>query len=192
VTGIDQNDWMEYDLLAADSGNYQMDMRIAALSQAARIGLVIDGSISSILDLPVTGGWQNWETISTEIMLKRGLQKLKIFAFIGGYNLNWIEFSNAVSINEEAVIPDFFHFYQNYPNPFNPETTFTYVLPVRSRVILTIFDSKGYKVDSLLNDIQDNGIHELKWNGSSFSSGIYIVRLQAGEYQSSSKIVLLK
>ncbi len=192
VGWIDQTDWMEYDLMVADSGNFKVDLRVAAFSQSARIGFVVGGQVLKILDLPVTGGWQIWETVSTEIALDQGLQKLRIFAFIGGFNLNWMEFSYATAIREYTIPPDLFHFYPNYPNPFNPVTNFFYNLPVRSEVSITIFDARGREIDCLTRGWQGAGRHEFKWDGSKYSSGIYLVRLQGGGYQSTRKIVLLK
>jgi len=192
VGWIDQTDWMEYDLLVADSGSYRVNLRVAALSQSARIGFVVGGKVLKILDLPITYGWQTWQTVATEIPLDQGIQKLKIFAFIGGFNLNWMEFSYLTAIEENSSLPADFNFYPNYPNPFNPETVLVYDLPVRSEVTLAIFDSRGRKVDTLSRGWQNSGCHEVKWNGAGYSSGIYLARLQAGVYFSTRKIVLIK
>ncbi|MBN1408474.1 MAG: glycoside hydrolase family 3 C-terminal domain-containing protein [Calditrichaceae bacterium] len=192
VGWIDQNDWLEYDLLVADSGNYKMDLRVAANSAAGRVGVVINGVVAKIVDLPITGGWQTWETVSTELPLDSGLQKLKLFAFIGGFNLNWMEFSYTTTITNEPCIPDKFYFYPNYPNPFNPETYFSYHIPIRSKVSITIFDATGRQVDKLVSKLQEAGRHEIKWNGSRFSSGIYMANFEAEGFQSVQKIILLK
>jgi hypothetical protein len=192
VGWIDQTDWMEYDLLVADSGAYQVDLRVAAFSQAARIGFVVDGEVLRILDLPVTGGWQNWETVSTTIALDKGLQKLKIFAFIGGYNFNWMEFFYITAIEYIPVIPAVFNFYPNYPNPFNPLTTFVYDLPARSQVTIMIYDAQGREVENLTNGWQNAGRHKIIWQAAKYSSGTYLVRLAAGTYSATRKIVLLK
>ena len=192
VGWIDQNDWMEYDLLVADSGDYRVDLRVAALELIGRIGFVVGGNVLKILDLPVTGGWQTWETISTKIPLKAGLQQLKIYAFIGGFNLNWMDFSLATALPHEKQVPNGFHLYSNYPNPFNPETTFRYVLPVRSKVTLIIYNEQGRQVDRLVSAYQEAGTYKVKWDAGHFSSGIYLVQFQAGDYKQSQKIVLMK
>jgi len=192
VGWIDQTDWMEYDLIVADSGNYKVDLRVAALSQSARIGFVVGGQVLKILDLPVTGGWQIWETVSTEILLDQGLQKLRIFAFIGGFNLNWMEFSYVTGIEKYTAAPALFRFYPNYPNPFNPATTLVFDLPVRSEVRITIYDTRGSVVQSLDCGWQPAGRHNIIWDADAFSSGIYLVRLEAGRFHSTRKIVLLK
>jgi beta-glucosidase len=192
VGWIDQTDWMEYDLLVADSGDYQVDLRIAALSQAGRIGFVVGGMVLKVFDLPVTGGWQIWQTVSTRIPLDQGLQRLKIVAFIGGFNLNWMEFSLVTAVGEMPAVPCRFYFYPNYPNPFNPATTFVYELPVRSEVQLTLYDSRGRRLRDISSGWQPAGKHAIEWDATGFSSGIYLIRLQAGQNSSSRKIVLLK
>ena len=178
VGWIDQTDWMEYDLMVADSGTYQVNLRVAAESQSARIGLIVEGEILVVLDLPVTGGWQIWQTVSTEIPLKQGLQKLKVFAFIGGYNLNWMEFTYITGISDEVHEPSEFQLYPNYPNPFNSSTKIQYELAVESRIILTVYDITGQQVRKLVNDIQSAGKHAVDFNASDLTSGVYFYTLK--------------
>jgi photosystem II stability/assembly factor-like uncharacterized protein len=81
---------------------------------------------------------------------------------------------------------------QNYPNPFNPSTTIRYALPARSHVTLTVFNTLGQSVATLVNEDQDGGYHTAEFNGSGLASGVYFYRLQAGEFGKSRRLVLLK
>ena len=90
-----------------------------------------------------------------------------------------------------------FILYQNYPNPFNPETTITYQLQKSEKVNILIYDVLGKKVRDLENRKQTAGPHTVRWdgkddNGRSLSSGIYICRMQAGEFNQSIKLMLIK
>jgi beta-glucosidase len=177
VGWIDQTDWMEYLLMVPDSGTYQVDLRVAAQSQSARIGLVVDGEVQSILDLPVTGGWQIWETVSTEIILDEGLQTLRVFAFIGGYNLNWMEFQYVTSIEPASLTAAQFYLAPNYPNPFNPKTVISYQLPVTSEIELSIYNIIGQKIAILVSEKQPAGSYSVQWDASDFPSGTYLYQV---------------
>jgi 5-hydroxyisourate hydrolase-like protein (transthyretin family) len=88
--------------------------------------------------------------------------------------------------------PKEFKLEQNYPNPFNPSTVISYQLPVISKVTLKVYDILGSEVKTLVNEEQEAGYKELQFNGSNFASGMYVYRLQAGEYVSTKKMMLLK
>ena len=90
-----------------------------------------------------------------------------------------------------------FRLLQNYPNPFSSTTTITYEIPHSSYVSLTIYHIFGKEVTMLVQTRQAAGRHEEYWNGEndkgqSVGSGIYIIRLQAGESVDSKKILLVK
>ena len=87
--------------------------------------------------------------------------------------------------------------WQNHPNPFNPTTTIRFRLPQDARVTLTIFDARGKRVATLVDDIMAADTHEELWDGRDgagerVGSGIYFYRLQVGETVLTKKMVLLK
>ncbi len=81
---------------------------------------------------------------------------------------------------------------QNHPNPFNPKTVISYQLPVSSEVELNIYNILGHKVVTLVSKKQPAGSYEVGFNGQNLSSGVYLYRIQAGEWQEVKKMVLLK
>jgi len=90
-------------------------------------------------------------------------------------------------------VPYSFQLWQNYPNPFNSITVISYELPVTSHVSLIIFNSLGQIVSSLVSKKQNPGIHELKWDASGISSGVYYYNLiTSNGYSETKKLVLLK
>ena len=91
-----------------------------------------------------------------------------------------------------AGIPKTFVLHQNYPNPFNPVTTIKYDLPEASDIKITVYNILGQEIVTLINDHLNAGSHEMKWDASMFSSGIYICRLEAGSYTKSIKLLLMK
>jgi hypothetical protein len=101
-----------------------------------------------------------------------------------------------LSINGE-LLPEVFALHQNYPNPFNPVTTLRYDLPENGHVNIIIYDMLGKQVKTLVNKAQDAGYKSVIWDatndyGKPVSAGIYLYQIQAGEYISTKKMVLLK
>jgi hypothetical protein len=82
--------------------------------------------------------------------------------------------------------------YQNYPNPFNPSTTIRYGLPSRSHVTLTVFNTLGQQVATLVQGEQEAGYHEAVFDASGLASGVYLYRLQAGDFVASRKLILVR
>jgi len=92
-------------------------------------------------------------------------------------------------------LPTEFGIMKIYPNPFNPSTTIRFDTPVvETRFItsLQIFDITGHLVETLIDGTAEPGTHEIQWNASRQSSGIYFVRLQSREFVETQKIVLVK
>jgi len=81
---------------------------------------------------------------------------------------------------------------QNYPNPFNPSTTIRYSLPHKSSVILRVFNSLAQEVATLVNESQDSGSHEVRFDGSALASGVYFYRLEAGDFRRTKTLTLIK
>jgi len=81
---------------------------------------------------------------------------------------------------------------QNYPNPFNPNTQIVYSLPRQLKTTLKVFNILGQEVATLVNEVQSAGQHSVNFNASGLASGVYLYRLQAGEFTSSYKMVLMK
>ncbi len=98
----------------------------------------------------------------------------------------------ATGVEEESVVPDKFALEQNYPNPFNPSTTIRYALPAQAQVTLTVFDALGRSVAELVNGEQVAGEHQVRFDGSRLSSGVYYYRLQAGSWSATRKLLLVK
>lgn len=81
---------------------------------------------------------------------------------------------------------------QNYPNPFNPATVITFSLPASGHVNLSVYDITGRKIKDLVNQVMTSGRHSVAFSGEGLSTGVYLIRMQAGEYTSIIKATLLK
>jgi photosystem II stability/assembly factor-like uncharacterized protein len=97
-----------------------------------------------------------------------------------------------VSVDQEPDAPRQFTLGQNYPNPFNPSTTIRYGLPHRCQVTLTVFNTLGQRVALLQNGEQEAGYHDVQFNGSGLSSGVYFYRLRAGDLVETKRLLLIR
>jgi len=79
-----------------------------------------------------------------------------------------------------------------YPNPFNPTTTISYTLPEASHVSLTVFDTNGRTVATLVNGLRDAGRHQVTFDGSDLASGVYFYNLTSGANVATGKMALVK
>jgi len=93
---------------------------------------------------------------------------------------------------ENNGIPTTYSLNQNYPNPFNPSTTITFGIPERANVNLTVFNQLGQQVAVLVNEEMNPGMHSVNWKANNLSSGIYFYKLNAGNFSSVKKLMLLK
>ncbi|MFZ0454014.1 MAG: T9SS type A sorting domain-containing protein [Ignavibacteriaceae bacterium] len=92
----------------------------------------------------------------------------------------------------KSLLPTEYSLSQNYPNPFNPTTTINFALPKSSDISLVVYDILGRKVAELINGNLAAGYHSINFNASNFASGVYFYRLQAGNFVSVKKLMLLK
>ena len=102
-----------------------------------------------------------------------------------------------LSTSVNKLVPEVFALHQNYPNPFNPQTIINYDIAEESFVNITIFDMLGREIRNLVNVNQLAGYHSIHWNarndaGEGVSAGMYIYVMQAGEFRSNKKMILLK
>jgi len=89
-------------------------------------------------------------------------------------------------------LPTAFVLQQNYPNPFNPSTTIRYGLPHKSAVQLTVINTLGQQVATLVHGEQEVGDHEVRFDASALSSGVYFYRIQAEDFVSTMRMLVLK
>jgi hypothetical protein len=100
--------------------------------------------------------------------------------------------TTAIDINEEPTLPTSFELKQNIPNPFNPITKISYQLPVSSNVNLSIYNTLGQKVATLVSERQAAGYYEVKWNATNLAGGVYFYLIKTAEFRDVKKMTLLK
>ena len=108
-----------------------------------------------------------------------------------------IDFSGNSSFDDVTVTPNADLLSQNYPNPFNPTTTIAFNMIEAGDVSIEVFNVKGQKVKTLINEHMVVGDHTLIWEGTNdsnqkVSSGIYFYKMKSANYSSTKKMILMK
>ncbi|MCH8487223.1 MAG: choice-of-anchor J domain-containing protein [Candidatus Cyclonatronum sp.] len=138
-------------------------------------------------ELP-NGGWE-FDSVG-----EGGSTNRQVFLTGDDQTLPVVFFNNqdAVNVEPEFDMPTEFALNQNYPNPFNPTTNIVYALPEASEVTLEVFNLQGQRVAVLVRGQQTAGFHTVNFDASRLASGMYLYRLQAGNFVQTQKMMLVK
>lgn len=96
------------------------------------------------------------------------------------------------STSENTDLINRYSLEQNYPNPFNPATTITFTVPETVNVKIDLFDLLGRRVANLVNETYPSGLHEVFYDASALPSGVFLIRMNAGEQVFTRKMTLIK
>ena len=111
------------------------------------------------------------------------------------FNGNLAAFKNLITSTNEIsfpAVPSDFSLSQNYPNPFNPNTLINYSLAKEGNVRIIVYNSLGSKVAILVDGFKPAGNYSVQFNGRNLASGMYVYRLESGNYSMAKKCILLK
>ncbi len=146
-------------------------------------GVLPDGGQN--IDNGSTTEQHNYSYADTKVTKGNYVYRLKQIDFNGTYR-----YSKEVEMSVKTPIT--FNLNQNYPNPFNPATMISYSIPEKGIVNLSIYNSLGQKVMTLVNGNVDAGNYNVQLNASRLVSGVYFYRLSAGNHVSVKKMMVLK
>lgn len=106
VGWIDAGDWMAYSVNLPTAGRYKVSFRIASLSGGGSLRLekAGGGTLYGTANIPATGGWQSWQTITQEMTLPVGPQSIGLAISSGGFNINWIRFEPIITTSSSSSI----------------------------------------------------------------------------------------
>ena len=177
-------DYAEYLVYISDDGNYSLNLRTAAQWNSGKIEFELLNNNAtqsiSIIDLPITGGWQSWQTTTREVILDAGVYSLKMKVLKDGFNMNWFEFVFVSSLGIENVKNNTLAV---YPNPISEE--FQLNLNNQQKVrSLKIIDISGRTVKNIRPN-SSNRMYQL----SNLKSGIYFLLLETDKERFQKKII---
>ena len=189
-----------------DTGFYAVNIS-GATRQPNGNTLICEGPKGHFFEVTSTGT-KVWEYknpvgtagIYTQGQLPSGNEVFKIYRYapdFSGFTGKTLTGTTTIEINpavveSESSISKGYSLSQNYPNPFNPTTKISYRLVSSSNVVLKVYDILGTEVQTLVNEMQSKGEHEVIFNGSNLSSGVYFYALRAGSNFTVRKMILAK
>ena len=190
--------WNDDGFEAAFSERYT-ELRSTTLS-LNHIYSIID-SVANYLGPAIDRNFTRWPTLGTYVwpnyyVFDTYAEEIEYLKSWTAERLQWMD-QEMLSTADVSFIPKEYRLYDAYPNPFNPTTNIGYDIPKKGHVSILIYDMLGRQVKTLLNQTQDAGYKSVIWDatnnyGKPVSAGIYLYQIQAGEYISTKKMVLLK
>jgi len=142
--------------------------------------------------------WDCWGTVWNPCPPFGGRANVLVYAIINGekvYSIEeseeYLDYIRTYDV-KTATQSQQIELHQNYPNPFNPTTKIEYSLPEASMVKLTVYNSLGQEVASLVNEYKAAGKHIVDFNANNLPSGMYFYKLQSGNFNSVKKMMLIK
>lgn len=89
-------------------------------------------------------------------------------------------------------IPTKFYLKENYPNPFNPKTKIKFAIAKEGEVKIVVYDVRGREIQSLVNESLKPGLYDVFFDGSKYTSGVYLYKIIAGDYTETKKMLMVK
>ncbi len=159
------DEWLEYTVDIANTGAYDLDLRLAKDGNDGMFHIEMDGEdITGSINVPNTGAWQTWETVTLDkINLTAGEHIMRIVFDSDYINLNYVEFKGLVThLNEDE-----FQSVYLYPNPFSSEG-----------IHVEVSETSSYQIVNLLGHVLEQGVLSGDSGiGGALSSGTYILML---------------
>lgn len=184
---------VELTSFAATFNNNQVILNWSTSTELNNQGFVVErktensewSSIGFAAGYNTTTETHNYQFIDNQILSNKYYYRLKQTDFDGTF-----EYSNIVEIDIKTI--NEFSLNQNYPNPFNPSTKISFTLPHSTNVTISVFNMLGEKITELLNEVKSAGTYDINFDGNGLSSGMYLYRLEAGDFISTRKMTLIK
>ncbi|HWQ81081.1 MAG TPA: T9SS type A sorting domain-containing protein [Ignavibacteria bacterium] len=166
----------------------------------------IDTGYSTLFGMQIKGKTYKRKTTETTTTVTYGMNFGILFAtysdFWGlasesllGCYVNGVLYGDTVLTDVENIsseIPSSYALSQNYPNPFNQTSIFKFQCSMKGHVNVSVYDIAGREVRTLVNETLQPGTYEVRFDGSGLNSGVYFVRMTAGDFTETRKTVLLK
>lgn len=198
VGWIEDGEWLKYTVNVLASGIYNITLRTASPYETGRISIYMDEeSVSNLIQIPSTGSWENFTTISIgEFEFKNGIHELKLYFDKGSFNLSQLKFNLKEAQGLSKIDKDIY-IGINYPNPFNSRMTLPLLIINSVPLKVKIFNSAGRLIRTLIDHKVSPGLKNITWDGvdsnnNMVASGVYYFQVLTRQSVKIKKVLFVK
>ncbi|MEO5996087.1 MAG: carbohydrate-binding protein [Chitinophagaceae bacterium] len=206
VGWVDSGDWLDYNVSVATAGNYTVNYRVATPYGGQQIQLRNSGgTVLQTINVPQTGNFQSWTTVSATVSLPAGDQTLRIYSSNGSWNINWFEFlstatgtnaaglspvGSSLAVSEQAVSSIEKGSFSLYPNPVRDNFSLQLNNSHLGTVNIQVGDQSG-KIMKTFRFEKTQSVAQLNLLVKGLSPGTYYIKVQIGSWSDSRKLIKL-
>ncbi len=198
VGWTEAGEWLGYTIEDVTPGTYDINISIASTSSNGMFFAQLNGENLSVVQVPNTGGWYNWQDVSiSSVEVSEGSKFFKIQIVQAGFNIESIEFAQLMYTSNDNILSNDFKLGIPYPNPFNPKMEIQLNIINSGKYDVTIYSIKGELIRNWVYNYLDAGEHILNWNGidkygNLSTSGMYFIKVTGINHSKKRKILLIR
>jgi endoglucanase len=189
VSYIDPNDWMDYNINAQSSGTYTVSFRLASQAANAKFDLrKSDGTVLATINVPNTGGWQTWQTVTANVTLSAGQQTVRLFSTAPQYknwNINWMDFTTPVLSTSSLAVSTSLGI---SPNPVTDKFILTVNNDYTGSMDVQILDASGGVKKDLALTKSSTGNNQAYLSIGDLAAGNYTVKVTMTQWSASTAL----
>jgi dienelactone hydrolase len=195
---IDYGDWMDYNVNVSSAGSYAMNLRVASPTGGQLQIRNSAGTVLATVSIPATGGWQSWQTVTTNISLSAGTQTIRVYSTSNGWNFNWLEIAgagtiSAASVSKAEVVSSTSSVATTaisiYPNPIVNSFELQINNDLTGQVSVQVYDVSGTLQKQFSLAKPDAGTSQYYLSIGTLSSGTYIIKVTMNSWTQSKQII---
>jgi Carbohydrate binding module (family 6)/Secretion system C-terminal sorting domain len=206
VGWIDQGDWMNYNVNVVAAGTYTVGFRIATTLNGGTLQLKdAAGNVLTTVNVPATGNWEAWQTVTASVNLPAGSQTLQLYNNgFPGWNINWIDFGNGLAsaaqqptvmgaqaaVLSNGLAGSTTPYLTLYPNPARDHAMIDINNPRTGKMIIQVISQSGQIIKTYSSTKTGSSIATQLFTGD-LASGVYSIRIQIGDWTDIRKLVKL-
>jgi hypothetical protein len=193
----DENDWMDYSVNLSSAGMYTINFRVATMFNGPQFQLRnANGSVLATVNVPNTGWFQTWQTVSVQVSLPAGQQTLRIVTTnaAGGWNINWWEItsgstSTAAVNTAEIVTPSSSKALEVFPNPVKDRFMMKVNNDLTGSMQVQVYNMSGGLLKQFKLNKQNKGVSQSYLSIGTLPAGEYVMIVSMGQWRESRKII---
>ncbi len=202
---VDTGDWMDYKVNASTAASFVVSFRIASPYANQQLQLRnSSGTVLATVNVPQTGAFQNWSTVTATVSLPAGNQTVRIYSANGGWNINWVQFTlsgtgvNAAGLSNESatgsveqdILLNEKQVFSIYPNPVKNNFSMQMNNGHLGTINIKIADQSG-KIIKTFKFEKSQEAAQLNLSANELPAGIYFLKVQIGNWSDSRKLIKL-